>query len=194
MMQVGRTGALTPVAELAPVTIGGVRVERATLHNEHEITRLGLRPGCLVRVQRAGDVIPKVAGRYFPTAALSMDANTTLLTSLCTEGHATSTAEKNGDTESCFQMPTHCPVCGSPVVTATSNPSGGAVAALTHRCSGGLSCKAQVVERLRYCDSLAQYVATCLAGVRCLSNFRTAPVHVIAVVHVLGHMQTLLFS
>jgi len=90
-VQVGRTGVLTPVAHLVPVTIGGARVSRATLHNEDEIKRKDIRIGDTVLVQRAGDVIPEVVKVI--------------------ASHRTGTERK-------FNMPHHCPVCNSSVVRA----------------------------------------------------------------------------
>ena len=87
-VQVGRTGVLTPVAHLAPVSIGGVMVSRATLHNEDEIEKKDIRIGDTVLVQRAGDVIPEVV-----KVILS----------------------ERGGSEHKFSMPAACPVCGSPV-------------------------------------------------------------------------------
>jgi len=85
-VQVGRTGALTPVALLEPVPIAGVTVSRATLHNEDEVERLQVRPGDRVLVERAGDVIPKIV----------------------------KVVERGGGPP--FAMPKRCPVCGTPVV------------------------------------------------------------------------------
>jgi DNA ligase (NAD+) len=86
-VQVGRTGALTPVAHLKPVVVGGVTVARATLHNEDEIVRLGLQIGDEVVIERSGDVIPKVVR-----------------------------VSSQGSYRKMFQMPAKCPVCGSKVV------------------------------------------------------------------------------
>ena len=88
-IQVGRTGVLTPVANLRPVNISGVTVARATLHNEDEIERLGLSAGDTVVIERSGDVIPKVLR-----------------------------VSKQGPNRGNFRMPAKCPVCGEPVVRA----------------------------------------------------------------------------
>jgi DNA ligase (NAD+) len=107
-VQVGRTGALTPVARLEPVFVGGVTVTNATLHNLDEIRRKDVRPGDTVIVRRAGDVIPEVV-RSIP--------------------------ERRPADAQVWQMPEHCPACGS----AVEQVEGEAVA----RCTGGLVCPAQ---------------------------------------------------
>ncbi len=86
-VQVGRTGALTPVAHLKPVEVSGVTVARATLHNEDEIERLGVEIGDAVVIERSGDVIPKVVR-----------------------------VEKAGASRRKFRMPAHCPICGGKIV------------------------------------------------------------------------------
>ncbi len=88
-VQVGRTGAITPVARLAPVFVGGVTIENATLHNESEVRRKDIRIGDTVVVRRAGDVIPEVVS-YVP--------------------------ERRPANAREFVMPANCPVCGSPIV------------------------------------------------------------------------------
>jgi len=118
-VQVGRTGALTPVAKLQPVFVGGVTVANATLHNEEEAKRKDVRVGDTVIVRRAGDVIPEVV--VVVLEARPMQATTDLFTS--------------EPLYPPFELPATCPQCGSHVV----REEGEAIA----RCSGGLVCPAQ---------------------------------------------------
>jgi DNA ligase (NAD+) len=121
--QVGRTGALTPVARLKPVHVAGVMVSNATLHNMDEIARLGVKLGDTVIIRRAGDVIPQVV-----SVVLDRRSNT---------------VGSNSMTD--IIMPTHCPVCDSHV----EKIDGEAVA----RCSGGLYCGAQRKEAIKHFSS-----------------------------------------
>jgi len=120
-IQVGRTGALTPVAKLKPVTVGGVVVSNATLHNEDEIERKGVMIGDTVTIQRAGDVIPQVLGPVL---------------------------EKRPANAVAFEFPTHCPICNSPAEREINEKTG--KLDVVRRCTGELICPAQAVNQLKH--------------------------------------------
>ncbi|EAU55362.1 NAD-dependent DNA ligase LigA [Mariprofundus ferrooxydans] len=111
--QVGRTGVITPVADMEPVAVGGVVVSRATLHNIDELKRKQVYAGARVIVRRAGDVIPEVV------RAVDVDAQAMMP-----------------------KAPAQCPVCGASLFRLEGE--------VAIRCSGGLSCSAQLTERLRH--------------------------------------------
>jgi DNA ligase (NAD+) len=120
-IQVGRTGALTPVAKLEPVTVGGVVVQNATLHNEEEIKRLGVRIGDTVTIQRAGDVIPQVLDVVL---------------------------DKRPRGAKPFEFPKKCP-CPLHTDVVRETIAGGEEGARAH-CTGEFACPYQAIEHLKH--------------------------------------------
>jgi len=120
-VQVGRTGALTPVARLSPVTVGGVVVSNATLHNADEIARKDIRIDDSVIVQRAGDVIPQILKVVL---------------------------EKRPKDSVAFDFPKTCPVCDSAIIQEANEKTG--TSGVIWRCTGGLKCSEQAVQQLKH--------------------------------------------
>ena len=131
-VQVGRTGAITPVARLKPVFVGGVTVTNATLHNADEVARKDVRVGDTVIVRRAGDVIPEVVGVILDRRPAESQP---------------------------FAMPENCPVCGSKIERVTKittfkkKPGTKTITQTVARCIGRLSCQAQLEQAIIHFSS-----------------------------------------
>ena len=136
-VQVGRSGAVTPVARLKPVFVGGVTVSNATLHNQDEIDRLDVRVGDTVIVRRAGDVIPEVVQVVL---------------------------ERRPGNSSKYQLAKKCPVCGSDVVRIKKEQrrktkASKIIIEVVYRCEGGLTCSAQRKQALlHFCSRKAMNI------------------------------------
>ncbi|HFC6395790.1 TPA: NAD-dependent DNA ligase LigA [Neisseria polysaccharea] len=145
-VQIGRTGAVTPVARLQPVFVGGVTVTNATLHNQDEVSRKDVRVGDTVVVRRAGDVIPEVVRVIFERRPMQETDVTGLSDGikyqqddLFTEAPAANQTQ-SVPLHKPYRLPTHCPICRSEI----EREEGEAVA----RCSGGMLCQAQRAQGL----------------------------------------------
>lgn len=136
-VQVGRTGAITPVARLKPVFVGGVTVTNATLHNEGEVQRKDIRVGDTVVVRRAGDVIPEVVRVVLEQRPMQTVVSTD---SPAQADFFAPTHETQQAIYPPYRLPEHCPICHSPVEREEHE----AVA----RCSGGMRCQAQRAQGL----------------------------------------------
>jgi len=118
--QVGRTGAITPVARLVPVSVGGVTVSNATLHNMDEVMRLGIQIGDVIAIERAGDVVPRCSHKVH-----------------------------DGATRQVITMPVECPSCGSETKREIKDAKTGELEA-AYRCTGGSVCPAQTTEAIKH--------------------------------------------
>ena len=126
--QVGRTGVVTPVANLEPVQLSGTMVQRATLHNEDFIRSLDIRPGDRVWVEKGGEIIPKIVGRENPSPSLP------------TGGECSSLEGRLGGVSRSF--PTHCPECGTPLVRVEGEAA--------WRCPNEAGCPPQIKGKIEH--------------------------------------------
>lgn len=134
--QVGRTGVVTPVANLAPVQLSGTVVQRATLHNEDFIRSLGIREGDMVWVEKGGEIIPKIVGKTPPTQApppsergLSVQPSSPL-------------SEGGGEVGDGTVFPTLCPECGTPLVRVEGEAA--------WRCPNDMTCPPQIKGKIEH--------------------------------------------